>query len=134
MTYFYYFTTMLVVCGALRLIFGLPIRRPRNEQVDFEETWVTAYPLRFGYLTTANNCMWVQVTRGQVRIHMHFPFCIFFIPELFGFGWQFRKESVISCYKTLQGVAVRYQGRLIEREFVVYVSDKDAFLKAVNNV
>ncbi|WP_341503189.1 hypothetical protein [Gallaecimonas sp. GXIMD4217] len=75
--------------------------------------------------------MWVRVIQDWVIARMHFPFSVFTLPELFGLGWEFEKNRLISCSKTPWGVRVRYAGTFCAREFVVHVGDRDGFINAI---
>jgi hypothetical protein len=51
----------------------------------FVERWASARPGSglVARLSTARNCMQVQVTATELRIHPHFPFTLGFMPELY---------------------------------------------------
>jgi hypothetical protein len=113
---------------------GYPIRRPKPENLLFEETWCTGYPsFSAGFFIVGQRCMWVHVGDEIVTVRMHFPFCIFLVPEAFGLGWEFRRTDLLGCSKTAMGVRVRYQGRWLEREFVLHVSEKNRLLEALDS-
>ena len=130
----------LLIAGAfgisaiVRSIIGCPIRKPQGENLLFEATWVTGYPAwSHGFIVVGSNCMWVQVTADKVTVRTHFPISIFLVPEVFDIGWEFPREKLISCSKTVLGVRVQYQGRYRKKEFVVHLGDKDGFLQAISN-
>ena len=107
--------------------------RPKNCKPDYERTWLTAYPgWCRGLIVIGQHCMWVQITHDEVQVRPHFPVSIFGIPELLGLGWAFNKQDIVRTEKTPLGVRVRFKGRLFEREFVIYVGDKDKFIAAIN--
>jgi hypothetical protein len=125
--------TVFLASICTRKILGLPIFRPRHIKPIYEKTWLTGYPaFSEGFLWVAQNCMWVHVTTDKVSIHPHFPICVFMVPELLGMGWEFDKKDIIGYRKTTLGVRVKYKGLFCEREFVIYVGDKNKFIEAIN--
>jgi hypothetical protein len=70
---------------AYRWKLGKPIFARAHASAAFTERWASARPGSglVARLSTARNCMHVQVTANELRIHPHFPFTLGFMPELY---------------------------------------------------
>jgi hypothetical protein len=71
---------------AYRRYRGNPVFATPDPGAVFVERWASG---RFGSgltasLSTARNCLQVEVSGGVLRIHPHFPFTLGFVPELYG--------------------------------------------------
>lgn len=85
-----FWLAILGVWFALSVVYrrasGKPLMAGRRPDAVFAERWTS---VRIGSgllarLSTARNCMHVQVTDHELHIHPHFPFTVGFMPELYG--------------------------------------------------
>lgn len=75
----------LALSIAFRWTLGKPILARAHDDTAFVERWASVRPGSglMARLSTARNCMHVQVTANELRIHPHFPFTLGFMPELY---------------------------------------------------
>jgi hypothetical protein len=93
---------------------GKPLFARARPDATFTERWASA---RAGAgllsrLSTARNCMQVQVSATELRIHPHFPFTLGFMPELYGLDHviplhTLRSATIVSGHRA-KAVEVRY--------------------------
>ena len=84
---------------AYRRARGKPLVATVSPRAVFVERWASA---RIGSgliskLSTARNCMHVQVTDTELHIHPHFPFTLGFMPEIYGLDLTVPLDRVSSA-------------------------------------
>ena len=105
---------------------------------NFTEKWVST---RIGTgllarLGTARNCVHVQVTTTELRIHPHFPFTLGFMPEIYDLDHaiplaKIRSTTILSDGRA-KAVEVRYTRRNGNDETAqLLLRNADAFVNAV---
>ncbi|QJQ06616.1 hypothetical protein EJG51_013055 [Undibacterium piscinae] len=69
-----------------RKIKSKPMRIVKPENSLFMERWTSGRSLRnfVSRLGGARNCLFVAVTRNELIVRPHFPFTMFFLPEIYG--------------------------------------------------
>jgi hypothetical protein len=128
----------LALSIAYRWKLGKPILARAHADATFVERWASARPGSgvLARLSTARNCMHVQVTASELRIHPHFPFTLAFMPELYDLD-QVVALNTVQAATILRGnaaklVEVKYQAAN-GKEGVVYLLLRkgEAFVAAV---
>src|SRR5262245_33122583 len=80
----------LGLCAGASVIYRIakskPIFRPRFEKPRFLETWRSGRSLRSlsSRLGGASHCLWVAIDESSLRVGLHFPFNMMFMPEFYG--------------------------------------------------
>ena len=87
-----------VASAVYRRANGRPLHAAREPGAVFVARWVSA---RFGAsllsrLSTARNCVQVQVTRAEIVVTPHFPFTLGFLAEIYGYDRRIRLADVKS--------------------------------------
>ncbi|ELA6641847.1 hypothetical protein ACS0KU_004740 [Vibrio alginolyticus] len=122
---------ILVLSILFRVIRNKPIFTGNLDGALYHDNWISGHSLNvFRVLGVAQKCLWIRVTSKEVMIGPHFPFCLFFLPEIFGCEWRFEKKDLINVENNIDGVVVAYisNGRIIE--FRVCPRDKARFIAA----
>lgn len=82
-----------------RLWAAKPIFASVRPAATFSERWASARLGRglIGRLSTAKNCLHVQVSDGALLINPHFPFTLAFMPEVYGLDKRIPLRAVRSA-------------------------------------
>lgn len=116
-----------------RKVNGKPIFQPDVEDTIYEDKWISGYSFNiFQVIGGARNCLWIKITQEDVKIGPHFPFSLFFLPEIWGCEWQFKKRDLVKIEESAVGVAISYKCNGKEKEFKVLPSDTKKFIGAAS--
>jgi len=122
-----------------RLGRGKPIFAPKPSGTRFRETWLSGRSLknvlsRFG---GARRCLWVIITGNELGVGAHFPFCLLFLPEIYGLDQQINANDILAVEQThslLFGPRVRIRFRRPdggEESFEVEIRKMNDFFQAL---
>lgn len=126
----------IVLSVASRRMTGRPIFAVRRADSLFAEGWASA---RIGTgllarLGTARNCMHVQVSATELRVHPHFPFTLAFMPELYGLDQVIslsavRSATIVSGHRA-KVVEVRYAaGNGSDEQMLLFLRHAERFVQ-----
>ncbi len=75
-----------------------PFRIVEPDHPMFMERWTSGRSLRnfVSHFGGARNCLFVAVTRSELIVRPHFPFTLFFLPEIYGLEMVVPRSSVRS--------------------------------------
>lgn len=87
---------VVVASVVYRRIKSKPFRIVEPDNPLFMEKWTSGRSLRnvIGRLGGARNCLFVAVTRNELIVRPHFPFNLFFLPEIYGLEIVVPRASV----------------------------------------
>ena len=123
-----------------RLTRGKHIFRPRFPDALFTQEWCSGRSLRsiVTRLGGASGCLWVAVTRDELRVGPHFPFTLGFLPETYGLDYRIPVRDLVSVeeQRTLVGgrrvrITAR-RGAGDDEVFDLRLRDPDGFLRAID--
>jgi hypothetical protein len=122
-----------------RITRGKHLFRPRIPGALFEQRWCSGRSLRsiVTRLGGASGCLWVTVTRDELRVGPHFPFSLGFLPEIYGLDYRFPVRDV-EVVEESRGVLGRRRVRVTarlggdEEVFILQLHDTDGFLRAIH--
>lgn len=118
---------------------GKPMLARRAADARYVDRWASA---RCGTgllarLGTARNCMHVQVTATQLRLHPHFPFTLGFMPEVYDLDHdvpldRIRSATILGGH-AVQAVEVTYEaGGSAPRVMQLLLRRAEAFVEALH--
>jgi hypothetical protein len=122
-----------------RVTRGKHIFRPHVPDAMFAENWCSGRSLRsiVTRLGGASGCLWVALTRDELRVGPHFPFNLGFLPEIYGLDYRIpvRDIAAVEERRTMLGrPRVRFTARRGaggEETFDLQLRDTDGFLRAI---
>ena len=130
--------SLLALSVAYRLYRGKPIFRPNFEQMRFLETWRSGWSHRDALtrLGVARHCLWVAITHNELWVSPHFPFNLFFIPEVFHLDFRIPGKTILEITEGSSGgdrvVTIRfYHATGEEDSFDIAVQDLQGVRKAL---
>lgn len=116
----------------------MPIFARSSPGMTFSERWASG---RAGNgivsrLSSAKNCLHVQVDREFLRVHPHFPITLGFVPEVYGMDQVVPLKTISSAAilggKHAQAVDVRYRTPNGEEQtLVLLLRNAEGFIEAV---
>jgi hypothetical protein len=132
------FFLWLALSIVYRRAVGRPLIAHARPDARFVERWASA---RAGAgllsrLSTARNCMHVQVTATELRIHPHFPFTLGFMPEIYGLDHaiplaNLRSATIVSGHRA-KAVEVKYVSAAgADGVVLLLLRNAEAFIHAV---
>lgn len=121
-----------------RLLTDKPLFAARRAGCLFAEGWASA---RIGTgllarLGTARNCMHVQVSGDELRVHPHFPFTLGFMPELYDLDQvvalaAVRSAAIVSGHRA-KVVELRYTlANGADGQMLLFLRHAEAFIERV---
>jgi hypothetical protein len=97
-----------------RIAVGKPLFARTSQGSAFSERWTSGRAGNgiLARMSTAKNCLHVQVDRQSLHIHPHFPITLGFVPEIYGMDHVVPLNAVRSAVilggRHAQAVEVRY--------------------------
>jgi hypothetical protein len=132
---------VLVASIIFRLTRSKAIFKPGLSHAMFAENWRSGRSLQ-NFVTRiggANNCLWVVVTNDALRVAPHFPFNLFFLPEIYGLEYTIALARIRSV-EPLPGALRRNRVRIAfttpdagEETIELALRDRDAFIRAIGS-
>jgi hypothetical protein len=116
---------------------GNRIFSPSFSGARFLEQWTTGWSHNRGILGTAKNCLLVGVTEDQLLIAPHFPFNLWFMPEIFDLEHRINGSSIIDVQdeSTRSTVVVRFNSPTGSVDaFELKLRDREAFRAAIATI
>jgi hypothetical protein len=123
---------------AWRAFAGKPFFAMRRPNSTFDQRWASG---RVGTgllarLSTARNCLHIQVSEGTLHIHPHFPFTLGFLPEIYDLDQAVPLSAIqgaaILGGKRVKAVEVRFRTPTGEEETLqLLLKGAEGFVHAV---
>ena len=99
----------------------------------YQDKWVSGHSFNlFQVVGGARNCLWIEVNNESVSIAPHFPFCLLFLPEIWGCEWHFKKADIIKIEESVIGVVITFKRNGDEKQFKLYPSNRKKFIQAAS--
>ena len=131
--------SVLALSVAYRLYKGKPIFRPDFPEAQFVETWRSGASERYilKLLGGARHCLWVVVTPHELWVSPHFPFNLWFIPEVLHLDFRIPGKTILAITATASSqehvVSIRFRHATGDEDsLAIRVKNLEAFRKALS--